>query len=191
MTTNSISRRARRGGLAGLVLAVTAIGATLTTAPAAAAAPAAGPGADQDGRDFSISASVSVSVRVPSPPAIPGVPDVGVPGEAVGGRDVPSIDPQGREVSSRASEGTVSTLAYPVTATQVVVNGARLRTRPVTGTVIALGYNGNRFYVDCKARGSDGYLWGLGVLNGRLGWMRSDLWRVVYPGYPVRTIPYC
>lgn len=178
MTISTKALAVRRAVLAVLMLAVTAIGVTLAAATPATAAPAA-----ED--------------RAPSPsiPAIPGVPDVGLPGEGVGGRDVPTIDPQGRRVPSHAREGTVSTLASGYTWADIIANGARIRSYPVTGTVIGLAYYGQDFLVSCKRRGSDGYLWGYGYVASRRCWVREDLWDVTYftyPGAPApRPIPYC
>jgi hypothetical protein len=179
MTTSTISR-GRRVLLAGLALAALTGGGTLATSAAAAAAPAhSAPG----GREFT------------APPAVPGVPDVGLPGEGAHGRDVPTVDPQGRRVPSRTSEGAFSTLASGSTATLIVANGARIRSYPVTGTVVGLAYYGDWFWVSCKRRATDGYVWGYGTVGSRRGWIRDDLWDVIYftaPGAPSpRPIPWC
>src|SRR5262245_17449149 len=119
MTNSSISRT-RRVLLAAIALATLTAGGALTTSATAAAAPVH---TTPTSRDFA------------APPAVPGIPDVGLPGEETRGRDVLTVDPQGRKVPSRTSEGAVSTLASGYTATMVVANGARLRSYPVTGTV--------------------------------------------------------
>jgi hypothetical protein len=81
------------------------------------------------------------------------------------------------------------------TATVVVVAGARIRTQPVNGSVIGLIPRGDWFFVQCKRRASDGYVWGYGHHNGRWGWVRDDLWDVIYgtaPGASApRPIPWC
>ncbi|MFI7679543.1 hypothetical protein [Actinophytocola sp. NPDC049390] len=125
-----------------------------------------------------------------SPPAIPGVPDVGAPGEGAGKQLEPTIDPRGNQVwpdRTALRRGWTEVIA--------VVDGARIRTRPVSGTVIGLISRNAYFSVSCKVRGRDGYTWGYSIHKGRLGWVRGDLWAVVYYTYPnapaPRPIPWC
>lgn len=165
----------RRAVLAGLALAAVVTGGALATAVPATATP-----------DRAASATA-----LASPPAIPAVPDVGRPGDVVGTQRVPTIDPSG----NRVQPGAATTRAVPTTATIVIVDGARIRTQPVNGTVIGLVQKNDWFFVNCKRRASDGYVWGYGHNNGRWGWMRDDLWDVIYftaPGAPSpRPIPWC
>jgi hypothetical protein len=81
------------------------------------------------------------------------------------------------------------------TATVVIAAGARIRIRPVNGPVIGLISRGDWFFVQCQRRAGDGYVWGYGQNNGRWGWVREDLWDVIYstaPGAPAsRPIPWC
>jgi hypothetical protein len=165
----------RRAALAGLALAAVVTGGALATAVPATATP-----------DRAASATA-----LASPPAIPGVPDVGRPGEVVDPQRVPTIDPHG----NRVQPGSATTRAVGTTATIVIVDGARIRTQPVNGTVIGLVQKNDWFFVNCKRRASDGYVWGYGHNNGRWGWMRDDLWDVIYftaPGAPSpRPIPWC
>lgn len=81
------------------------------------------------------------------------------------------------------------------TATVVTAAGARIRTRPVTGAVVGLISRGDWFLVQCQRRASDGYVWGYGHNNGRWGWVRDDLWDVIYSTAPgasaPRPIPWC
>ena len=125
-----------------------------------------------------------------SPPAIPGVPDVGAPGEGTGRQLEPTIDPRGNPVwhdRTALRRGWTNVIS--------IVDGARIRTRPVSGTVIGLIPVNVRFSVSCKVRGRDGYAWGYSIHKGRLGWVRGDLWEVIYytyPGAPApRPIPWC
>lgn len=175
--TNSTISRSCRVLLAGLALTALTAGGTLATSTAAAAH------TTPTDREFT------------APSAVPGVPDVGLPGEGAHSRDVSTIDPQGRKVPSRTSESTVSTLASGYTATVIIANGARIRSYPVTGTVIGLAYYNNVFWVSCKRRATDGYQWGYGTVGSRRGWIRDDLWDVIYstaPGAPApRPIPWC
>lgn len=81
------------------------------------------------------------------------------------------------------------------TATVVVAAGARIRTQPVNGSVIGLISRGDWFFVRCQRRAGDGYVWGYGHNNGRWGWVRDDLWDVIYSTAPgasaPRPIPWC
>lgn len=89
-----------------------------------------------------------------------------------------------------------TTIVKPgATATLVVAAGARIRTRPVTGAVVGLISRGDWFFVQCQRRASDGYVWGHGHNKGRTGWVREDLWDVIYSTAPgasaPRPIPWC
>ncbi|GAB1512518.1 hypothetical protein [Actinophytocola sp. KF-1] len=170
MKTINIPRLGQHVLTAGLLLA-TLVGGALT-APAATATPAHNATA--------------------SPPAIPGVPDVGTPGEGAGRQLEPTIDPHGNPVwptdaAPRARGGWTFVIA--------IVDGARIRTRPVSGTVIGLIPRHAQFMVSCKTRARDGYVWGYSLHNDRRGWVRGDLWEVMQftaPGAPApRPIPWC
>jgi hypothetical protein len=125
-----------------------------------------------------------------TPPAVPGVPDVGVPGEGTGRQTEPTIDPSGKPVWP-----THVTQRAGWTEVVSVAAGARIRTRPITGTVIGLIPLGAHFWVSCQTRAADGYIWGYANHASRLGWVRKDLWEVVRytaPGAPApRPIPWC
>lgn len=168
MDTAATTRLRRHIVTAGILLAALA-GGTLAASPATAA----------PGPDLAI-----------SPPAIPGVPDVGAPGEGAGRQLEPTIDPHGNPVWP-----THTTPRRGWTHVIAIADGARIRTRPVSGTVIGLLPLNTQFAVSCKARGRDGYIWGYSIHKGRLGWVRDDLWDVVYytaPGAPApRPIPWC
>ena len=56
----------------------------------------------------------------------------------------------------------------------VSVNGARLRSWPVSGVITRLMYRGQRISVSCYRIGSDGYRW-LHVVSPWRGYVRSDL----------------
>lgn len=161
--------RLRRHVVATGVLLATFIGSSLAANPAAAA---------------------PSSHAAVTPPAIPGVPDVGAPGEGTGRQLEPTIDPRGNPVWPGHTE-----LRRRWTNVITIVDGARIRTRPVSGTVIGLIPLRTRFSVSCKTRGRDGHAWGYSIHKGRLGWMRGDLWEVIYytyPGAPApRPIPWC
>jgi len=167
MKTAETSRLRRHIVTAGILLAALA-GGTLTANPAAAAP----------------------SPDLISPPAIPGVPDVGQPGEGAGRQLEPTIDPHGNPVWP-----THTTPRRGWTHVIAVADGARIRTRPVSGTVIGLIARDTQFAVSCKSRARDGYIWGYAIHKGRLGWVRDDLWDIVYytaPGAPApRPIPWC
>jgi hypothetical protein len=171
-----------RGVVAGLVLvALVVLGLLTLVGSAAAAAQAAPPGSNA--------------------PAVPCVPDVGRPGEEIGTQTEPTIDPHGKPVWPhedsapiiRAADGSVVRSGW--TYVVGVVDGARIRTQPVTGTIIGLIPDGAFYWISCKTRGSDGYDWGYATHEGRYGWVRADLWAVVYftaPNAPApRPIPWC
>jgi hypothetical protein len=176
MTTNMISR-SRRVLLTGLTLGALAASGTLATATSTAAEPR------RPDRTFTAS------------PAVPGVPDIGTPAETGYGRGDTTIDPHNRPVPSRTGSESAVTLAAGSTATTIVANGARVRSYPVTGKVVGLAYYGEWYWVSCKRRATDGYVWGYGTVGSRRGWIRDDLWDVVYftaPGAPApRPIPWC
>lgn len=183
MNVETVLRLSQRGVIAGFVLVVLVIAGSLALmAPTAAAAHTA-------------SSSSSVPVV---PPAIPGVPDVGKPGEEIGRQTEPTIDPHGNPVwpsedSPTASDSSIVRSGW--TYVVGVVDGARIRTKPVTGTVIGLIPYGAYYWTSCKVRGSDGYIWGYANHDRRYGWVRDDLWDVVYftaPNAPApRPIPWC
>lgn len=178
MNTKTSLGRGRRTALAGFVLAAMITGGSLGTATPAAGTPSA----------------VSPDLAVPaSPPAIPGVPDVGEPGEGNGRQLVPTIDPHGNPVWPTNDNDRLARDEW--TEVIAVVDGARIRTQPVTGTVIGLISKGAYFYISCKARAADGYVWGYATHNRRYGWVRKDLWDVVYYTAPTapspRPIPWC
>jgi hypothetical protein len=187
MNIGTVLRLSRGSVIVGFVLVVLVIAGSLAlVAPAAAVAHTAPPGGS-----------------VPAVPlAIPGVPDVGRPGEVIGRQSEPTIDPHGNPVWPSEDSHT------PVTPTDEgslvrsgwtyvvgVVDGARIRTKPVTGTVIGLIPYGAYYWISCKVRGSDGYIWGYANHDRRYGWVRDDLWDVVYftaPTAPApRPIPWC
>ncbi len=176
MTTNTTTSRSRRVLLTGLALAAIAASGALTTT-VASAEPA------HATRAFA------------APPAVPGVPDIGTPIESGYGRGETTIDPQGRPVPSRTEKPAASTRAAGATATVIVANGARIRSYPVTGAIVGLAYYGEWYWVSCKRRATDGYVWGYGTVGSRRGWIRDDLWDVIYftaPGAPApRPIPWC
>jgi hypothetical protein len=107
----------------------------------------------------------------------------------------PTIDPRGNPVPSTKDPGTALTSRSGWTEVISVADGARIRTSPVNGTVIGLIPNRTYFYISCKIRASDGYIWGYANHAGRLGWVRGDLWTpVLYtaPSAPApRPIPWC
>lgn len=88
-----------------------------------------------------------------------------------------------------------ATVKPGATATVVTAAGARIRTRPVNGPVVGLISRGDWFLVQCQRRAGDGYVWGYGHNNGRWGWVRDDLWDVIYSTAPgasaPRPIPWC
>jgi len=135
----------------------------------------------------------------PAQPAIPGVPDVGRPNEVSGQQTEPTIDPYGNPVwpdRNGHKHGTVN-LIFRSGWTLVVgvADGARIRTQPVTGTIVGLIPYGAYYWISCQTRGSDGYNWGYANHEGRYGWVRDDLWDVVYftapNAPPPRPIPWC
>lgn len=148
-------------------------------------------------------AAASPSTTIPvTPPAIPGVPDVGKPGETIGRQTEPTIDPHGNPVwpsenSRITDDATADDPADRSGWTEVigVVDGARIRTKPVTGRIIGHIPHGAYYWISCKTRGSDGYIWGYATHDRRYGWVRDDLWDVVYytaPNAPSpRPIPWC
>lgn len=171
-----------RSIFAGLVLAALATGSSAILAPQATA--------DSD------NASVHVA-----PPAVPNVPDVGQPGEGSGQQTEPTIDPKGNPVwptennpaSGPPNHGFTARGAW--TAVIGVVDGARIRTQPVTGSVLGLIPYHVYYWISCKARAPDGSVWGYATHAGRYGWVRSDLWEIVRftapAAPPTRPIPWC
>jgi hypothetical protein len=130
------------------------------------------------------------------PPAIPGVPDIGNPGEGTGPQTEPTIDPHGNPVWPTKNTPTQGSMVRDGWTEVIgVVDGARIRTRPVDGSVIGLIPYGDYYWISCKTRGSDGYIWGYAQHERRYGWVRDDLWDVVYytaPNAPSpRPIPWC
>lgn len=185
MNTRTIIGRGRRAALAGFVLTAMVTGGLLGFVTPAAGTPHA------------VSPDLSVPV---APPALPGVPDVGVPGEGSARQSVPTIDPHGNPVWPTGNHDTGSTTSDGVargewTEVIAVADGARIRTQPVTGTVIGLISKGAYFYINCQVRASDGYVWGYATHNRRYGWVRRDLWEIVRytaPNAPApRPIPWC
>jgi len=172
----------RRGIFAGLALAGLVIGSSATLVPQATADPH------------------SVSVHV-APPAIPGVPDVGQPGEDAGQQTEPTIDPEGNPFWPTENNPASDPPNHSVTArgdwTAVigVVDGARIRAQPVTGSVIGLIPYHSYYWISCKTRAPDGTVWGYATHEGRYGWVRSDLWEIVRftapTAPPTRPIPWC
>jgi hypothetical protein len=184
MYTSTNVERKRRGGFTSVVLAALVTGGSFGLVPAAAGTPDA------------ISPDLAISV---TPPAVPGVPDVGEPGEGSGQQLVPTIDPHGNLVWPTRDE-PAATIRDQVTRgdwTEViaVVDGARIRTQPVTGTVVGLISKGAYFSINCQTRAADGYVWGYARHQRRYGWVRSDLWEIVRYTAPnalsPRPIPWC
>jgi hypothetical protein len=132
-----------------------------------------------------------------APPAVPGIPDVGQPGEGNVPQTKPTIIPQGNPVlsieSGPAERG--STQDGEWTAVIGIADGARIRTQPVTGTVVGLIPYHAYYWIYCKTRASDGTVWGYATHQGRYGWVRSDLWEIVRftapTAPPTRPIPWC
>ena len=184
MNTRTIIRRGRRAALAGFVLTAMVTGGSLGFATSAAATP------------HVVSPDLTIAV---APPAIPGVPDVGEPGEVAGQQLMPTVDPHGNLVWPTGDAGVPTSLdglaRSEWTEVNAVVDGARIRTKPITGTVVGLISKGTYFYINCQVRGSDGYIWGYAKHNRRNGWVRKDLWEVVYYTAPTapapRPIPWC
>lgn len=180
MNIDMAIRLVQRGVIAGFALAALAIGGPLALAAPAAATAAPG-------------RSVPVT-----PPAVPGVPDVGALGEEIGRQTEPTIDPHGNLVWPSKSDNTAadgSAVRSGWTYVVGIADGARIRTQPVTGTSIGLIPYGAYYWISCQTRGSDGYNWGYATHDGRYGWVRDDLWDVVYftaPHAPApRPIPWC
>ncbi|UJW28659.1 hypothetical protein L3Q67_25680 [Saccharothrix sp. AJ9571] len=136
-------------------------------------------------------------------PAATTTPDVGAPGEGTGNENVPAIAPDGTRITSdpgvRAAGPT--TPAAPAFSAQGwievrgVAAGARIRSSPVSGTVIGTIPYGAYYWVGCKRVASDGWAWGWASHAGRYGWVRSDLWHVVQNTAPggggTPTVPWC
>lgn len=131
-----------------------------------------------------------------SPPAIPGIPDIGQPGEATRRQTEPTIDPHGNPIwpnNSNPPNGLTARDGW--TAVIAVVDGARIRTQPVTGTILGLIPINDWFWVSCKKKAPDGTVWGYSTHAGRYGWVRKDLWEIIRStvpnGPPTREIPWC
>ena len=126
------------------------------------------------------------------PPAVPGVPDVGQPGEGTRRQTEPTIDPHGNPVWPTDRDVTPRD---GWTAVIAVVDGARIRTQPVTGVILGLIPVDDWFYVSCKQKASDGTVWGYATHARRYGWVRSDLWAIIRStaphSPPAREIPWC
>lgn len=139
------------------------------------------------------SAQTPETDRPAPPPAIPGTPDVGHPGEDAGPQLEPTLDPDGNPVWPTDSHGPDTRSGW--TSVVGVVDGARIRTTPVTGGIVGLIPHNAYYWISCNKKGADGYAWGYATHSGRYGWVRSDLWEVVQftaPGAPApRPIPWC
>lgn len=129
-----------------------------------------------------------------APPAVPGIPDAGQPGEDTGQQTEPTIDPQGNPVWPTKNNHNVAPRGG-WTAVVGVVDGARIRTTPVTGTIVGLIPYNAYYGISCRTRALDGTVWGYAMHEGRYGWVRSDLWEIVRftaPHAPSpRPIPWC
>jgi hypothetical protein len=173
---------ARRCIVAGLTLvSLSTAGSTLFTIPATADPHATQP-------DLTVQSA---------PPAIPGVPDVGQPGEDTRRQTEPTIDPHGNPVWP--DENNPSNDSFTArdgwTAVIAIADGARIRTQPVTGTILGLIPINDWFWVSCKQKASDGTVWGYATHARRYGWVRKDLWEIIRStaphGPPTREIPWC
>jgi hypothetical protein len=108
--------------------------------------------------------------------------DVGRPGEGDVNTGTPAVAPDDtlvwptstssrtRPFSSATAQGWIA-----VTAT---ADGARIRSRPVNGTVLGTIPYGAGFWVACTRGASDGHAWGWSYRGGTYGWVRGDLWEV-------------
>jgi hypothetical protein len=170
----------RRGIFASLTVAALATAGPAIVAASATADPNAAPPGTSD---------------TSSPPAIPGVLDVGKPGEETRRQTEPTIDPRGNPFWP--NENSPSNHAFTARDgwTAVIADGARIRTHPVTGTILGLIPLNDWFWVSCKTKAPDGTVWGYATHAGRYGWVRSDLWEIIRTtvpnGPPTREIPWC
>lgn len=118
--------------------------------------------------------------------------DVGTPDEVT--PDAPVLAPDGTWIvngsTGKATAAVVRAAAMPNTV-EVDVYGARIRATVPSGRVVGLAYRGDTGGASCQIPNS-GYNWGWVSINGHTGWMRTDLFTIIYQSTgPWGALPWC
>ncbi|WP_370973773.1 hypothetical protein [Amycolatopsis sp. cg9] len=133
---------------------------------------------------------VSTAAASPAPPSA-GL-DAGMPSDGLH-PDAPVTAPDGTRIwgtREGAAPASVARAAMPNTI-EIRVDGARVRSSVPNGPVVGLAYRGQTGGANCKVS-SGGYTWGLVSVNGSYGWMRTDLFTIIYQSTgPWGSLPRC